>query len=55
MEGVCEVKANLNSVLAKQHHGGNGGADGGRVKWLNMTPGAKKASAAQRIGMGRPK
>lgn len=29
------------------------GIDGGRVKWSNMTPGTKKANAAQRIGIGR--
>ena len=39
-------------------HGGNGsssGADDGRAKRSNMAPGAKKASVAQRIGIGRPR
>jgi hypothetical protein len=33
--------------------GNNGVVDGARVKWSNMSPGTKKAAAAQRIGIGR--
>ena len=45
----------MEDPVAMQHGatGNNGGTDGGRVKWSNMTPGTKKASAAQRIGIGR--
>ena len=36
--------------------GGGGGGDGGHVKWsATMTPNTKKASANQRIGIGRPR
>ena len=40
---------------AAAHNGANGqgGADGRNVKW--STPGTKKAAAAQRIGIGRPR
>ena len=37
-------------------NGGGGGGDGGHVKWsATMTPNTKKASANQRIGIGRPR
>jgi len=52
-----EREMSVEDPVAMQHGatGSNGGADGGHVKWSNMTPGAKKPSAAQRIGIGRPR
>lgn len=38
-----------------QHGSANSGHDSGRVKWSNMTPVTKKAAAANRIGIGRPR
>ena len=45
----------MEDPMAMQHGeaGRSSGADGGRMKRSNMTPGAKKSSAAQRIGIGR--
>ena len=50
-----EKEMSTEDPVAMQHGatGNNGGTDDGRVKWSNMTPGTKKASAAQRIGIGR--
>ena len=52
-----EKETSMEDPVEMQHGatGSNGGADGGRVKWSNMTPGTKKSSAAQRIGIGRPR
>ena len=42
------------AAMQRDATGSNAGNnDGGRVKWSNMTPGTKKAAAAQRIGIGR--
>jgi len=54
---MSEKKMSMEDAVGMQH-GGTGassGADGGRLKRSNMTPGTKKASAAQRIGIGRPR
>jgi hypothetical protein len=46
------------AAMAHHQHGPNGGngggGDSGHVKWsATMTPNTKKASANQRIGIGR--
>lgn len=50
-----EKEMSMEDPMVMQHGAtvSNGGTDGGRVKWSNMTPGTKKASAAQRIGLVR--
>ncbi|VEU33417.1 unnamed protein product [Pseudo-nitzschia multistriata] len=52
---IREKEMSMEDPMAMQHGeaGRSSGADGGRMKRSNMTPGAKKSSAAQRIGIGR--
>jgi hypothetical protein len=56
-----EMSMEDSAAMAHHQHGpnggnGGGGGDGGRVKWsATMAPNTRKASANQRIGIGRPR